>query len=195
MALKLITAPTSEPITRLEAKYHCRLITDVTDASVNPDDAYIDSLIVAARMGAEQITGRSLMPQTWELALDEFEDEILLPRAPVVSITTVRYLDESGVLQTLAANQYQLDDYSTPPALVPAYDVVYPATRDQRNAVLIKYLAGYATAALVPQEIKSWMLLCIGTLYENRETVIAGQPLHAMPYADRLLDSSKVWGA
>jgi uncharacterized phiE125 gp8 family phage protein len=195
MPIKTITAPTSEPVTLLEAKMHCRVIADPQDAAAHPEDAYLTALIVAARQAAEQMTGRALMTQTLEIALDEFPDEILLPRSPVASVTSVKYLDLSGVLQTLSSDDYVFDDYSTPPRIYADYHICWPAVRDQRNSVLVRYVAGYASAALVPQEIKSWMLLRIGMLYENRESVIAGVSIAEVPHVDRLLDAYRVWGA
>ncbi|HEY1182231.1 MAG TPA: head-tail connector protein [Rhodocyclaceae bacterium] len=190
MSLKLITAPTEEPISLAEARLHLRISDDVTD-----DDTLISALIAAARQGAEHITQRALMAQTWELALDEFEDEILLPKAPLASITSVTYVDEDGVSQSLTADDYQLDSHSEPARLLPAYGTCWPATRAQANAVLVRYAAGYASAAAVPQEIKSWMLLRVGLLYENRESVVAGVSIAELPHVDRLLDAYKVWGA
>lgn len=199
MPIKVITAPTEEPVTPGEAKLHLRV--DGTD-----DDALITALIVAAREAAEHITGRALMPQTLELALDAFYEfnrdhpgrhayRVILPRPPVASITSVKYVDTTGTLQTLDPSAYVLDDYSEPARLVPAYGTCWPATRCQENAVLIQYEAGYADAASVPQQIKSWMLLRIGMLYENREGIVAGVPLAEMPGVDRLLDACRVWGA
>lgn len=186
MSLKLITAPTSEPITIVEAKAHLRV--DVAD-----DDALITALIVAAREAAEHITGRSLMPTVWELALDGFEDEIALPKPPLASVTSVKHLDTDGVLQTVDPTDYLLDSHSEPARLMPAYGESWPTTRDQSNAVLIRYTAGYADAAAVPQQIKNWMLLRIGVLYENREAVNVGNIVTEFAYVDRMLDPYKIW--
>jgi hypothetical protein len=38
------------------------------------------------------------------------------------------------------------------------------------------------------------MLLRIGSMYEQRESVIAGAPIAEVPFVDRLLDRWKVWG-
>lgn len=184
MALKIIIEPTSEPITVAEAANQLRIDSD-------DDYARIASLITSARRSAEHATGRALMPQTLELALDCFHGVIRLPRPPLASVTSIKYVDEAGVLQTLT--DYQLDDYSEPACLTPAYGETWPATRVQPNAVLIRYVAGYANAAAVPQEIKDWMLLHIGTLYEHRETVIAGAPFSELPQVDRLLDPVRMW--
>jgi uncharacterized phiE125 gp8 family phage protein len=192
MSLKLITGPASEPITRQEAKLHLRMISDVSDVTPHPEDALVDALIVAARQGAEHITGRALMPQTWELAHDGFKAEISL-KAPLVSVASVKYIDTSGVLQTLDPSAYLIDSHSAPGRLTAVYGACWPSTRSQANAVLIRHVAGYADAAAVPQEIKQWMLLRIGMLYENRESVAAGAPLQELPYVDCLLDAYRVW--
>lgn len=188
MSLKLILGPASEPITIAEAKVHLRVESDFTD-----DDTLITALIVAARQGAEHMTGRALIPQTLELALDEFEEEISLLRPPLASVSSVKYVDADGVLQTLSTSDYILDDHSAPARVVPAYGTSWPSTRCQPNAVLIRYVAGYANAAAVPQEIKQWMLLRIGVMYENREEVNIGNIVTEMPFVDCLLDAYKVW--
>jgi uncharacterized phiE125 gp8 family phage protein len=186
MSLKIIAAPTTEPITTAEAKAHLHV-------NGSDDDAYIAALIVSAREGAEHLTGRALMTQTLELAIDGFDGAIKLPRPPLATITSVKYLDQSGVLQTMAEASYLLDSHSEPAVLEPAYDTQWPATRCQKNAVLVRYQAGYASAALVPQMIKSWMLLRIGMLYENREAVAVGAPIVEVPHIDRLLDPYRFW--
>lgn len=163
--IKLITAPASEPISLSEAKLHLRV--DGTD-----DDALITGMITAARRSAEARIDRALVTQTWELALDEWDDEILLPMAPVQSITSIKYIDTAGVEQTLASANYSLYNNSILGHLVtPAYGVTYPTARTQREAIKIRYVAGYGAAADVPQDIKSWMYLAIGTMYANRESV------------------------
>lgn len=185
MAAKLITAPTSEPITLDEAKLHLRV-----DGTA--EDALITALIVAARQGAEQMTGRALMSQTWEIAFDKFADVVILQRPPLVSITTVTYLDEAGVSKTLAPAAYVLDSYSEPARLTPVAGTCWPTTLHQANAVVIRFACGYASAADVPQEIKSWMLLRIGMMYENRESVVTGVTVAEVPCVDRLLDAYTV---
>lgn len=186
MALKVITPPAAEPLTLAEAKAHLRV--DGID-----EDSYITALIVAARQGAESVTGRALMTQTLELAMDAFPDLISIPRPPLASITSITYVDEDGVTQTLAPSAYAVNSHAQPAAIAPVYGTAWPATRAQANAVLVRYVAGYATAADVPQEIKQWMLLRIGMLFENRESVAAGVQFSALPFVDSLLDPYRVW--
>lgn len=191
MALKIITGPTVEPVSLQQAKLHLRVIGDPSDVSANPEDTYISALIVAARQRAEHLTGRALMPQTLELALDSFSRVIRLPRPPLASVASVKYLDSEGNLQTLDPSSYIVADHSEPACLVSAES--WPATKDAPNAVLIRYVAGYATAPEVPETIKAWMLLCIGMLYANRESVVPGVSVAALPGVDRLLDGDRFW--
>lgn len=184
MSVKVITPPAAEPISLIEAKLHLRV--DSSD-----EDALITSLIASAREGAEHLTGRALMAQTLELALDGFPGAIKLPMPPLVSVTSVTYVDLVGVAQTLPDTDYTVDSYSEPARIVPAYGVCcWPSTRCQANAVLVRYQAGYDA---VPDQIKSWMLLRIGMLYEQRQAVVSGVSVASIPGVDRLLDAYRVY--
>ena len=187
MALKLITAATVPVVTLAEAKLHLRV--DITD-----DDLLIQSLVEAATELVEQATGRALMPQTWELTLDAFPDRFEITRVPAVSVTSIKYVDTAGVTQTLSAPLYVLDntdDYGC--AYVnPVYAGVWPNTRQQSNAVALRYVAGWPDAASVPDGIKAWIKLQIGAMYENRSAEGAVQT-HALGFTDRLLDRYTVW--
>lgn len=187
MSLKLITAANALAVDLASAKLHLRV--DVAD-----DDTLITAYITAATEAAEQATGRAIMPQTWELTLDAFPDAFELTRVPAASVASIKYIDTAGVEQTHASNQYTLnnaDDFDCA-YVVPAYSVTWPATRDQPNAVTVRFVAGYANAAAVPESIKSWIKLQVGAMYENRaaESDKQGYPLG---FADRLLDRYKVW--
>ncbi len=188
MALKQITAPVEEPISLAEAKLHLHVDADLTE-----DDDLIEGLIVAARESAEQRICRALMPQVWELTLNCFSAEILLPRPPLVEVESVKFIDTDGVLRTLSADVCTVDTDSEPGRIVPAYGKCWPSTRLTINAVRIRYTAGYANAEAVPRAIRQWMLLQIGTLYANREGVITGASVQELPYVDSLLDRFKVW--
>ena len=187
MALKLITAPSTYPVTLAEAKLHCRV--DIAD-----DDTLITALITAATEMAEQKTGRAIMTQTLELTLDAFPEAFELTRVPVQSITSVKYYDTTGAQQTLSNTLYALDaadDFGFA-HISPVYAGVWPDTRDQINAVAVRYVAGYADAASVPQSIKNWILLMVSTMYANRETEAyssrAVSTTVQMQFVDRLLD-------
>lgn len=185
MPLTLITAPESEPVTLAEAKAHMRVTHD-------DEDTLITALIAAAREACEQKLGRALITQTWEKVLDAFpENEIRLPWPPLISITSVKYIDTSGAQQTLAADVYTIDADSEPGWLLLADGETWPETLDVANAVRVRYSAGYGAAGAVPQSIKAWLLLKIAELYEHREAS-SEKPASAHGFVDGLLDRYRI---
>lgn len=187
MAYKLITAPSSEPVSLAEAKLHLRV--DGSD-----DDARITAFISAARHLAEQKTGRAFAPQTWEIVLDEFPEAFTLYNAPITSVTSLKYIDEAGIEQTLAAECYQLDNDSQPGYVVPAYGYSWPATRAQANAVRLRYACGHATSDADLAALKMWMLVAIATWYKHAAATTdnnAGELPRT--YVDGLLDRYKLY--
>lgn len=182
MSLTRITDAVEEPVTLAEAKLHLRV-------DHSSDDQLITALIVAARQAAEERMQRSLLPQTWEKRLDLFPAGIELPRGPVTSITSVKFLDSAGVLQTLDPADYQLDSTSEFLGwLVPAVDVDWPDTQENINAVRVRYLAGWANPAAVPGAIKQWILAMVGATYTHRELAASGTEVRTLGFLDRLLD-------
>lgn len=174
MALTLVTAPTSEPVSLAEAKEHLRV-------TATDEDALITSLVGSAKESAETITGRALITQTWDLSLDSFPQVIDIPKPPLVSVTSITYIDTAGATQTLASTEYTVDTKSEPGRIVPAYGKSWPSTRDIVNAVTVRFVAGYGNATAVPKSIKQGMLMHIEHMFDNRGTVNIGNVVNEIP--------------
>ena len=187
MSLTLITAPAVEPVTLDEAKAQCRV-------EGTSDDTFITALIVAARQTCEHKVGRPLITQTWERTLEYFEGgAILLGKFKPLSIVSVKYLDDAGVDTVLDSSAYTLDADTEPGYLLPAYGTSWPSARPTANSVRIRFTAGYGPAATdVPMGIRQWILLAVGTLYEQRAG-IADATLGALPFIDALLDAERIY--
>lgn len=174
---KLITAPTSEPVSVTELKSQLR----ITSSS---QDTMLGVLIKAARQWAEDFLRYQIMTATWELYLDEFPDSdqcIYIQKSPVTSITFLKYYNTSGVLTTLTENTDFIVDYVNRPARIyEAYDKTWPDTRDIKNAVIVKFVSGYDTTSqdpninAVPEQIKQAILLRAASLYENPAEEVSG---------------------
>jgi len=189
--LRLITPPTEEPITLGEAMEHLNIPLDVRFR-----DGWINRNIKTAREWCEGWLGRTLAPQTLELSFGgqtastavpsywqplalnpwvESGSVIELPMGPALSVTSVTYFDEAGALQTMDAADYVLDDGLVVPTISLASGASWPAIQARRNAIQIRYLAGYTfpddspSLFPLPWALRSAILLALGDLYENRE--------------------------
>lgn len=196
MALKLITAPAVEPISLVEAKAHLRV--DHAD-----DDDFISFLITAVRQqidGKDGWLNRALITQTWDMYLDHFPGhgsgyaygcggEIKIPLPPLQSITSIKYDDSDGVEQTVSSDNYTVDTVSNSGWVVPNISTPWPIAQIGINKVRVRFVAGYGDAgSAVPATIRSWMLLNIGTLYAQRETVVDGRSLQPISLPDHILN-------
>lgn len=181
--LTVITAPTFEPVTLTEMKTHLRYDYD-------NENTLIETLIRAAREWVENYTGRALVEQTLEYAIDSYPDEMRLPRPPIIEVESFKYTDSAGTSTLLAANQYTLDT-SAPllPRIVPAYNVSWPGTRSQPSSLRIRYKAGYAREgspddhAAVPASLRAAIKLLVGHWFKNRESVVIGVAANEVPMA------------
>ncbi len=200
MSLQLVTAPAEEPVTLVEAKLHLRV--DFSD-----DDLLITALIAAARQAAETLTGRQLVTARWKYILDSFPGPslmgvpagktftlpghaILIPKAPVQSIVSINYLDMNRSAQTMPAANYATDLACEPARITPIFGQIWPINLPEIGAVSVTFDAGYGGAGDVPEGIKSWIKLRVGSLYHNREEVaaMARGKIDRLPFIDGLLD-------
>jgi uncharacterized phiE125 gp8 family phage protein len=208
--LKLVTGPTVEPVTLAEAKAHLRV--EVAD-----DDALISRLIAAARQMAETRLRRALVNQTWDLVLDRWPplrladsgrvyqtlnmpwaaaSTIEVTNPALVSVTSITYLDPAGGTQTVNSGDYVVLA-GTPGLIFPAVGKSWPAVQSRPGVITVRYVAGFgADATTVPECVKTWILMHLGSWYENREavSVIQGGVALIIPGVDALLAPAD-WGA
>jgi uncharacterized phiE125 gp8 family phage protein len=196
----LITPPTAEPVSVVEAAQYCRI-------DGNDFDLQLAGKITAARMLVETATGRTLMPTTWRLTMDKFpypaigkvpmdrDYEIRLPGAPLVSVTNILWQDYSGVIQTMDPTTYIVDPASEPGRIALAYLSFWPFPIPQQNAITIDYIAGYPDAAHVPYGLKLVILMLVAHWHRNPDA--AGATLSEAPMAVAALlanyDVGQVW--
>lgn len=164
MKYQIATGPTAEPVSLAEAKKQLRV-------EHNDEDTLITSLISVARRKVEQETGRALLTQTISVRWDKWPCNGILPLPiyPAASVSSVKYIDEDGTLQTWSASNYTADLVGMTPRVVPVPDVDIPDVGDYPNAVQVEYIAGDTAATAVPAELKHAILTQIALLYERRE--------------------------
>ena len=186
---KVIYAATADPISLQEAKTHLRVDHD-------DEDALINILKQAATEMAELHTGRSFCTQTRVMKFDNFPSgDICIQNGPLISISGtdtasspntlgITYYDDDEVLQTLSASEYWVDSSSNIARII--FKDSWPSTYDMPNAVIVTYTAGYGDPITVPGAIRQAILLILGHLYENRESVSVEQ-MYEMPFGSKAL--------
>lgn len=180
--------PSIEPISVVDAKEHMRVDND-------DEDLVIESYIKAARRWCEEFTRRSFINTTWVAKLESFPCWLIeIEKCPLVSVTSIAYTDTAGVSQTISAANYQVDGHSTPGRIIPAYGLSWPAVRSQLSPITLTFVAGYgATAASVPDVIKSAIKIFTAHLYEQREAIVTGTIVAQVPMSIEALLWSMRW--
>ena len=174
--LSVKTPPAAEPLTAAEVREHLR----VDDTS---EDTLINLYITAAREWLEVQCNESFITRTLVLSMAGFpryRAEIVLPRPPLISVTTVEYTDPDNATQTFT--DWQEWATTQPGRLCPLPSAEWPATATGLyEAVQVTYDAGHgALATDVPERFRHAMRLLVGEWYENREQV-QDRPLNSIP--------------
>lgn len=182
-----VTQPV-EVITLAEAKEFARV-------DYSGDDALLTSLISSARAYCETHTGAYIGEQTWDLSFDGFPKaerrfnpraELVIPAHPLISITSVKYLDAAGVEQTLASNLYRVTrGFNSKIAILDTW----PDTFDGSQTVTVRAKLGWKKGANVsigeteiPADLHQALKILICHWYEYRaEIYTGGMQLFEMP--------------
>lgn len=149
---------------------------------------------MAARQNVEHKQKRQLITATYEETLDWFPaGPIVLPWPPLLTITSIAYIDLAGDSQTWASSNYQIDITGERGSVRPVPTATYPTTEAGRvNAVTVEFTAGYGTtAASVPKQTRLAILMLAAHWYENREPVVVGTIVATLPFhVESLVDAN-----
>jgi len=193
-------SPAVQALTLAYVKQHIRALgtTDDTLTSV-----YID----AAASYFEEQTGRQLLTATREAWIDAFpfvggsgsDARIELPKPPLQSVTSVKYIDSSGVLQSyqggsplanLFTTSIPVGPYAQRGFVEPVSGGVWPIARAQTGTVRIRYVCGYGnTAADIPPLIRGILCFLVGHFDTFRSAVheAARGNVIVLPYGVQML--------
>lgn len=165
--------------------------------SSSDDQLVIAGMLSAATGWVEQWTERALITQGWRLVLDAWPADglILIDRTPVLSITSVAYVDTAGAAQVLAPADWQLDRNGAPARLAPAPGTTWPQVREQLAAITIDFQAGYGPSWNdVPETIRQALFRLTAHFYDNRDTANIGNIVTDLPFhVKALLASYRAW--
>lgn len=176
-----VAPPGTTPVSRAEARLHCRV-----DDAVTEDDALIDRVIAAATAyldGPDGVLGRALVHQTWRIALagPEPGGVLRLPLAPVEQIDAVEVWGSDGVQTAFAGWRLVKDRRGAWLELQSGES--WPGNDGRSLPVEVEGVFGYGAAVDdVPEDIRQAVLLMVGHFYEHREQVMAAAVPAALPF-------------
>jgi uncharacterized phiE125 gp8 family phage protein len=176
----LLAGPAEEPVSLAEAKAFLR----VDDTA---EDGLVATLVTAARLHVESVTGRAMIFQSWRVVLDAWRVErtIALPVGPVETITGVTAFDEDDEAHELGLEQFSVQAGRL---MLPRDIAGAPALR-AKLGLEIDYVAGHGEdAAAVPADLKQACLTLVGYWFEHRDAVIVAGAGSVVPAGfDRLV--------
>lgn len=181
MGLSCVTPNNGKVIDDGIAVLHCTVDS-------NDDIALVQLYRDAAEDNIAKYLKRALLTSVWDYTFDDFpcerspygydhirKGEIVPPLMPFTAVSSLKYIDSDGTEQTISSSNYIVDTACKPGRVVPAANYSWPTVQvDRKNAVTLRFSAGYSSADVVPASIKAAILLRLGTLYANREDIVTG---------------------
>lgn len=164
--LDLVTAPVGPALTIQEMQAFGYV--------VEPDQfGVLGDCIDAATKVVEGDTGRQLLTATYDVHWRRFPGvwgELVLPRVPVTSVTSVKYYDTAGTQQTLSSSLYTVNDGSANASayIIPAFNEQWPATRGHDRDVTVRFVCGYGDREDIPKQVKLQVAILAMGLFRER---------------------------
>ena len=184
MTSYLLAGPAEEPVSLAEAKAFLKV-------DGNAEDSLIMTLIGAARLHVEGVTGKALLAQSWRVVLDDWPDYgiVKLPVSPLMAITEISATDGNGASHTVPLDQFG----SEPDRLIVPRVVVGMPALQERQGIEIDYVAGFGTEPEeVPADLRQALLGLVAHWHEHRDAVIVAGSGAVVPSGfDRLLAAHK----
>lgn len=154
----------------------------------NFEDDLILSYIDAATRLCSEVSGRSLINETWKLSLNGGFPVIRINKTPVKSVTEIQYYDADGVSQTIDTDNFYFYVYDAYSELVPKSGFTWPTMECRRDALNITFVAGYgAASADIPSSITKAIRLLVVHWFENRSATLVGSEAKDVPYGVEML--------
>ena len=171
------------------------------------DDTLIGNLITAAVEVAQNYTNSRFLETEYNLTMETWTDvyvsnayaqslsnsidsitggylgvdglnQIVLPYAPLASVTHIKYYDSANSQTTWHTSNYSTNTFINQKGFIEINDnVTTPTIYTRADAIEIRFKAGYGTTgADVPEAIKTAIMLILGFMYEKREDSVSRLP-------------------
>lgn len=166
---------------------HLRIDPIDTDAATHAELDMLDHLQQLLDAATEHVQGETRQQLTdarFRLTVDAFPigREFRLPKPPLRSVESVKYIDVAGQVQTLDTSAYLVDTTQKPGRVIIRPGHSWPQADTIANAVRVEFTAGYEDTNDVPQALRLAIKMLAGHWFENREAA-TDRRVDAVPMA------------
>lgn len=175
--LVTVTAPTDTVVSIAEVKAHARI--DISD-----DDIQVQRKIAEATAIVEDYCSLALLTQTLDWTFDQLPTGacysralryLELPRAPLVSVTSVTTTNDDGDASVMSSLDYYVDTASHPGRLCLKSASAWPTDVREFAGITVRFVAGWSSASLVPAAIIEAVLHVVAWSYGFRgDDIVSG---------------------
>lgn len=194
-AVNVVTEPTAEPVALADLKAYLRvsitddddLITSLGKAARRLIERTYDCSLMQQTLELtldrfpflDQLAWPSGYQWGWffqRIPMDKLvgveswaeREAIRLPRPPLQSVSSIDYTAMDGTSSSVDSADYVVDAKRSPGRVAPGFGKRWPFTQWTLNAVTVQYVAGYASAADVPDTYLTAIKLAVIQWYDNR---------------------------
>jgi uncharacterized phiE125 gp8 family phage protein len=134
-----------------------------------------DNLLVADNLESaiaayEEYTNNVLCSSEWDLYLDRFprhHGDIETP-GPLASVDSIKYQDSADTQKEISSSYYVVDTTNPLAGRISlAYGQCWEVAYDEINAVVVRFIAGYANQNSIPRLIKDGLIAKIQELFSG----------------------------
>ncbi len=177
-------APSAAPITLAQARTHLRVDSSDEDDLITMLIDVATQLFDGTGKHRDGILGCAMMTQTWVMETSHWvvpfrrhlprlasDYRIWIDHGPVQSVESIQVYTNDALVDW-PVDQWRVGHEDTRSFITVAPNGSWPAFDFREDAFKVKYTAGYGDNATdVPAPLRAAMLLMIGHLYENRQSV------------------------
>lgn len=169
VGINILSDELNEPLTLTEVKTHLKI-------DLSNEDTLLNNLIKSAREFVEEYCNISLTEKQIEVYYNNIGSEIILPRAPLMTLDHFYYYSDTYVETEVTSSLYKLITFNTftESRILLKVGNVYPTYTSRFGIKLILTVGIPSTTEDivygVPEEMKTEMLNLIAFKYENRQS-------------------------
>ena len=176
----ITNGPDIEPVTVNEVK-------DFSGIEYTEHDSLLEGFISAARVAAEEYTGRAFIERTIQMRMDCWPGVVVsLPCPPLISVMKIATLGEDDVETEYSSDNYYVITQGFPGKIVLKKSVIAPQNTDRYyGGFLIEFKAGYGKlASNVPAAICNGIKFWAAIIYATRVIDPKNPPPEARTFLD-----------